>query len=103
MQLEVLVIGDAATLPPQEGAAHEGNLASLGDVLARVPGGLRYCARIGDVAGMFPAVYKEGNASYRGPFEMVARHINVSLGVWGWVGLGLGVEVGVWGYWSSRD
>ena len=52
-------------------------------LLAGVPGSLRYAPRPGDAAGLFPAVYKEGNASYAGPFDIIDQHINVCGGVGG--------------------
>ncbi len=79
LHLEVLVIGDSAALGPEEASAHDRSLGAIGEVLAQVPGGLRHCPREGDVAGMFPVLYKEGNASYRGPFELVESHINVKV------------------------
>lgn len=64
-----------------------------GQILAAAPGDVRMVPRPGDAAGMFQAVYKDGNANYAGPFSIIDQHINVGRG---------GGEGGMQRTWGSR-
>ncbi|KIZ01921.1 ATP-dependent DNA helicase 2 subunit 2 [Monoraphidium neglectum] len=93
MALEVVAVGEEPWRAPGGGedgqgltlevegkiAARDANMEALSELMSDVTGSIRLAPTPKEVAGMFQAVHKEGNAAYSGPFTLGTKHINVKV------------------------